>query len=591
MSTTRVGRGWLSPRFGVLGAACAALLATTVPASSAVSAADPSCPTGTPANAITKGMAVHGLTVTSGTQPDKFQGNVLGVLNDGIAPGIDMIMVQLRGSQITDAKGNVDKGIWYGMSGSPVYDAQGRLLGAVSYGFSASPSDVAGLTPGPAMMKLINGSPAKAAGAAKVALPNTTAHRLVASGALTSTQASGGLKQLPMPISVSGLSQRDLTKIANRFNIKRQLVAGGGTSTSTAATTIVPGGNLAAALAYGDAAWYAMGSATAVCGSQVLGFGHPFGWTGSSMLSMHGGDAIYIQKDNTYGSFKLANISAPVGRLVQDRLEGIAGVLGTLPPLTKVTSHVTATNGNSRNGTTMIAYRPYTALIAAFGHLYVNALVVLDKLRSGSATVQWTVKGTRADGSSWTFNRQDRFASHYSIAFESSYESYRQMQTILHNNFENVRINSVHYDGSYSPKFHALTIDKVQVKPGAKWVTLSRRSNTRVKAGSKLPVRVTLMPSSGVGGPVIANLAVSVPRSAKGSGGELVIEGGPGRSRLHATSFDDLLTKLANSPHNNTVTASLYADTKGGGRNPSSSDTQLVSDVVSGSQFGQLSIR
>lgn len=542
---------------------------------------------------VTKGMAVHGLTVTSGTTPDKFQGNVLGVLKDGIAPGLDMIMVHLSGSQITDAQGNVDKGIWAGMSGSPVYAANGRLLGAVSYGLSYSPSDVAGLTPAVEMMKLINGQSgaAKSRGAAKVSIPKAAANRLVASGALRSSQATGGFQRLPMPFSVSGVSSRALARVAHRFNIKRPLVASGGASSSSAATKIVPGGNLAAALSYGDAAWYGMGTATAVCGSNVLGFGHPMLWSGKSSLSMHGGDAIYIQKDQTFGSFKVANLSAPVGRLVQDRLEGITGVLGSAPAVTRVSSHVTASNGNSRNGQTEVAYRPYLPDIAAT-HLYANALRVLDKMGAGSATVKWTFNGTRADGSSWSFTRQDRFASHWDIAFESAYESYRQLSQILHNRFENVQITNVHYDASYRPRFHALTINRVEVKPGAKWIPLSKRKATPVNAGTTLPVRATLLPNNGAGAPVVVHLTVQIPRGSKGSKAELVVQGGPsrGRSRLHATSFDQFLSKLASAPGNDSVTATLYTDTKGG-RGSASSDSQQVSQVVSGNKYGSLSIR
>lgn len=104
-----IRRGWLRPGTAAIGAAVVSLLASTVAVSPAQSAADVSCPEAFPVAAVTKGMPVHGLTVTSGTTPDTFDGSVLGVLNDGIAPGLDMIMVKLSGSEITDAGGDVDK--------------------------------------------------------------------------------------------------------------------------------------------------------------------------------------------------------------------------------------------------------------------------------------------------------------------------------------------------------------------------------------------------------------------------------------------------------------------------------------------------
>ncbi|MEJ7706221.1 MAG: hypothetical protein WKF82_02445 [Nocardioidaceae bacterium] len=139
----RTHRRWIRPRTTVFGVSIAGLVVATAPVSPVQSAPDPSCPQAIRVSGVTRDMPVHGLTVTSGTTPDPFDGKVLGVLQDGIAPGLDMIMVKLSGSEITDANGNVDKGIWAGMSGSPVYTDDGRLVGAVAYGLSYSPSDVA----------------------------------------------------------------------------------------------------------------------------------------------------------------------------------------------------------------------------------------------------------------------------------------------------------------------------------------------------------------------------------------------------------------------------------------------------------------
>jgi hypothetical protein len=586
-------RGWRSARLGLLGAACAALVATTMPAGPAVSApGTPTCPAAVPARAVQQGMAVHGLTVTNGSTPDTFQGTVLGVLQDGIAPGLDMIMVQLSGSEITDVNGNVDKGIWAGMSGSPVYDGNGRLLGAVAYGLSLAPSDVAGVTPGAAMMKLINGtSVAKASQlAGKVAIPKTTAQRLVSSGALSTAQAGSGFRRLPIPFSVSGVSKSHLQKVSNRVGVKRPMVTGNSTSAAASPTPIVAGGNLAAALSYGNITYAGVGTATAICGGKVLGFGHPLLYSGFSTLFMNGADAIYIQKDATFGSFKVANVTAPVGRLVGDRLEGVHGLLNRFPRSTDVTSHVTAANGNSRRGETVISYRPALPYLASL-HLLANADRVLDQLGGGTATVKWTFDGTRKGGATWNFTRQDKFASHGDITFASIWESYQQMSKILHNKFENVRIANVHYQASYSSKYHALQIATLQIKPGAKWITItSPRSAKRVNAGTDLPVRLTLTGSGAA--PVVVHLSVTIPRAARGGQAVLFVEGGAGRSRTHATSFTDLLTKLAKAPHNNSVTATLYTErTRAGGRGGRHSDSQVVSDVVSGRKYVQLNVR
>ena len=108
-------------------------------ASPAQSAPGSACPAPYPVQSLTKGAPVTGLTVGEGTQPDGFTGEVIGVLDNGIMPGLDMILVRLTSTEI-----NRVGGIWSGMSGSPVYAADGRLIGAVSYGLAAGPSKVAG---------------------------------------------------------------------------------------------------------------------------------------------------------------------------------------------------------------------------------------------------------------------------------------------------------------------------------------------------------------------------------------------------------------------------------------------------------------
>lgn len=588
-------RGWIRPRATVLGMSAAALVATTVPALPAQSVDEASCPVATPARAIDKGMRVHGLTVSSGTTPDAFQGEVLGVLQDGIAPGLDMIMVRLEGSEITHDDGSVDKGIWAGMSGSPVYDNKGRLLGAVAYGLSWSPSDVAGVTPGAAMRELLDSQDSTAiqtaASTKKIAIPDATGDRMVASGDMSTAQADSGFQRLPMPFSVSGLSNSHLQKAANRFNAKGPVVVGGSTSAAAEPTAIVPGGNLAGSLSYGDITYAGMGTATAVCGNEVLAFGHPLLWSGHSTLSMHGGDAIYIQKDTVFGSFKVANASAPVGQVNGDHLAGIHGILGMTPKSTEVTSYVEkVTNGDSRRGKTVVTYRPATPYLSSL-HLLSNADRVLDKIGSGTATVRWTFDGTRADGSTWTFSRFDRFASRRDITFASIWDSYRQMSQIMHNKYERVRITDVHYRAQYSPRYNAFQIEQYEIKPADRWITITDHRPARtVYAGTDLPVRVTLTPSRDTAESKVVRLSVRIPKSARGHSATLYVSGGDDEGRTRAGSFDEFLDKLESAPTNDTVTATVRAEKDGRGSSRTS-DSEAAGDVVSGDKHVHLRVR
>jgi hypothetical protein len=578
-------------RAAAASAAVAGLVIATVPVAPAQSVpADPSCPAAIPVRDVVPGMPISGLTTTSGTTPEEFGGEVLGVLNDGIAPGLDMIMVQLEGSQITHPDGSLDKGVWAGMSGSPVYTEDGRLLGAVAYGLSFAPSDVAGVTPGKEMVKLLQSQPFTARDIARsarqVTIPKRLAHRLVAQGHLTQQQASGGFRRLPMPFSVSGLSNRHLQKVADRFGIKRPLVVGAGTSGNAQQTDIVAGGNLVGSLSYGDITDSGTGTATAVCNNEVLAFGHPLLWSGTSTLSMHGAEAIYIQRDTVFGSFKVANPSAPSGQITQDRRAGLRGLLGKFPLSTDVTSHVESTEGNTRDGETVITVRDAIPFLSAI-HLLSNADRVLDQIGSGSARVRWTLEGTRQGGAAWDFSRVDRFANRYDITFESIFESYRQISQILHNKFEHVRISDINYRATYDPRFHALEIAKFEIYVDGHWITItSPRPAIKVKAGSEIPVRVTLAPTSGTGASQRVLLSVKLPKSATGRGA-LYVQGGAFGRGPKASSFDELLTKLSNAPRNDELTAILSTGGKAG---RTDSDSHIVSDVVSGNRRVNLKI-
>ena len=96
----------------------------------------PARPDAFPVADLAKGQPVDGLTVSSGNVPDVFAGEVLGVVDDGIAPDLDMIMVRPPPPRRSTA--------WAGSgracSGSPGVRRDGRLIGAVAYGLAFGPS-------------------------------------------------------------------------------------------------------------------------------------------------------------------------------------------------------------------------------------------------------------------------------------------------------------------------------------------------------------------------------------------------------------------------------------------------------------------
>ena len=252
----------------------------TAPA--AQSAPDDQCPAAAPVSGLTPGDPVTGKTVTSGTEPETFGGSVVGTLEDGIAPGVDMVLVDLDSPTITRV------GIWSGMSGSPVYDADGDLIGAVSYSLGLGPSTVAGVTPATEMLKLLRSTPTLAAA------PRATSARLSSALRQDIAETGGRLgrgQHDDDPAPGPGRDVRPLTarlkRVAPALNGQGMHVADAPAGpTSSEPIDVAAGGNLAASMSYGTITAAGVGTATAVCGDEVLAFGHPMNFTGPATMSL-----------------------------------------------------------------------------------------------------------------------------------------------------------------------------------------------------------------------------------------------------------------------------------------------------------------
>ena len=89
---------------------------------------------------IKEGMKGYGLTVFRGTEPERFDVEVIGILQD-FRPGQPLIVIKTPNPRLDVVK------TVRGMSGSPIY-LDGRLAGAYSYSLSQFEVEpVAGVTP------------------------------------------------------------------------------------------------------------------------------------------------------------------------------------------------------------------------------------------------------------------------------------------------------------------------------------------------------------------------------------------------------------------------------------------------------------
>ncbi|HEX2832171.1 MAG TPA: SpoIVB peptidase S55 domain-containing protein [Thermoanaerobaculia bacterium] len=305
-----------------------------------------------PLSQIEKGMKGYGLTVFEGTNVEKFDVEILGVLKN-IGPGQNLILAKVDHPVVARA------GIIAGMSGSPVY-IDGKVIGALAYAWQFSKEPVAGITPIEEMLKiahvtrppagasLADASPraSAAAGATLGLAPRLTAVEMLKAIAENKPEAAfqklldetmkpvstiSGAKRIALPVSVSSFAPETIQRFSPYFDqLGFQAVPAGAASTSSAASTKTSfemGDPVGAILLNGDFNVAASGTVTYIDGENIYAFGHPFLDMGEINFPMATSEVVTVLP-SVASSFKFSNTGNIVGVLRQDRSAGIMGVLG-----------------------------------------------------------------------------------------------------------------------------------------------------------------------------------------------------------------------------------------------------------------------
>lgn len=521
---------------GALGLALATAAVAGVPASGADPTGD--CTAPYDVSQLQRDDAVTGITVSSGTTPEPFTGTVIGTLEDGIAPGIDMIMIQFDSPALQKAGG-----IWQGMSGSPVY-LDGKLVGAVAYGLAYGPSPIAGVTPFSQMDDYLSSTPA-----ATVTVGKRQAERIAATGEVSRSQAAQGFAQLPMPMTVSGLSSTrtgQLSAVDAPWNRSVTYAAGRAGRADVDASTIVAGGNVAASAAYGDVSFAGVGTVTSVCNGRVVAFGHPFSNLGATSLGLHPADALYVQPDSLGSPFKVANIGAPVGTIDQDRRTGITGAFGTTPDATVVSSTVTA-EGRERTGTTDV-YVDDALASATFGEFVANHDRVFDTVGGGREDQSWTITGTE-NGTPFSLTWSDTYVDKNDITFGSAFELADFVYGI--SGLDGVTVDSVAVTSDVTRDTSQLKLTGIEQRAGSGWRAVTRKAPAIAKPGKDLLLRAVL---TGAAGTSYQEFSVAVP-TGKLRGGSLSVLGGSFDyiDSYSLTSIADAQAELARALRNDQI--------------------------------------
>src|SRR6266545_2497390 len=219
-----------------------------------------------PVSEIKTGMKGYGLTVFRGTEPERFDVEVLGVIRQ-FRPHQDLVLIKTSHPRLEIAK------VVAGMSGSPIF-LNNKMIGAYAYGWQFGSEPIAGVTP-----ILLGGM---GDGAAKLA------------------------RDLLEPLGL-------------------EPVQGGGAGNAVdadAPTRFVNGGAIGVQLVSGDISAMGLGTVTRVEGDKLVAFGHPMMNGGVTAMPTAIGRVHWVLASQMR-SFKLGEAVRPLGALVNDRQAAI----------------------------------------------------------------------------------------------------------------------------------------------------------------------------------------------------------------------------------------------------------------------------
>lgn len=334
-----------------------------------------------PIDQVERGQRGYGLTVFAGTEVERFEVEVLGVVrNDN--PGSNFILARLRGGP--EEQDLEQTGVIRGMSGSPVF-IDDKLVGAVAFSWSFVEGAVAGITPIEEMRRL-QGLPRPESGPSHAAVgsPPVPLDRLLA-GDLPEDLLARQLASLaPRPVlgqatslqwAAAGfgedgrrLLEEVLGGVAPMGTATMGAVPMGGARSgnavaeeATAAPDPQPGDALAVVLVDGDFKLGPAGTVTDRNGDSVVAFGHPFLGAGPVRVPMAEAEVVTVVSSQA-NSFKVTNLGRHIGAIEQDRDAGIEGRLGAEAPMFPVTIRV-----RGRDDGPGAAYRVRIAAIPQLG--------------------------------------------------------------------------------------------------------------------------------------------------------------------------------------------------------------------------------
>ena len=483
---------------------------------------------------VKPGMWGTGYTVVdSSGEIRPFDVEVVGILGDNSKMSAKRILVNLYGDLIEETGGAIS-----GMSGSPIYFG-GRLAGALSAGYKDMyPTQRIMLTPIEDMLKIwqypdtlnrtkfpqldlkklkaerekFQAAEAKKEADGKaasdehedasVAVPDEHEADPVADTEVAEVQDAAAEAEKDAAADVSADTEEKNTYFASGFGSKGMKLlqegmgrlgmkldydnvwdAGASVMQARPDAVLEPGSPVGVALSVGDFSFGAMGTVTAVDDKKILAFGHPYTHRGNVNYFMTDAQVISTIHGPTNG-MKLGNVNGIIGRINQDRQDGVGGILGQMPQTVPVivTVHDRDT-GRSVTYNSMLAYDEEVVSVLAPVVVYSSISNTLDRQDGSTASLKFSLRSNY--GEKGLIERRNMFYDAEDVAKVSIGELNDILGVILGNKEK-------------EPDLFDLKVD-VTVERGRKTATLISAvpSKKDVLPGEKITFDTTIQPYRG----------------------------------------------------------------------------------------------
>jgi SpoIVB peptidase S55 len=464
-----------------------------------------------PIDQVKPGMRAVGYTVFSGSEPKKFEVEILGVLKGFPNPQQNAVLSRLLGDELNHT------GVFQGMSGSPVY-IDGKLLGAVAFGFQFAKDPIAGITPIQQMIDLFeekqggDGKGQRSGQARQVSFSEISFNensreftefvKSVSGAGSTGAQAVSApsnnqvLTPIATPLAITGVAPEVIARFAQIFQSWGFAPVAGASGAAEISelkkadeNTLKPGSTIIVPLVRGDYSLAAAGTVTYRDGNRIYAFGHPFLSLGVSELPMHEGEVVTVMSSSAT-SFKMSIPSAMVGTLRGDRSAGIFGELGVSPRMIPIEINLKTSRGEDRKYKFDVAADRFLTPILM--QMTMLSTIASTERSIGDSTLQ--IRGRIKLKGQPDVELENRLSSSFNVPLAAAFATSQPISAIFNSGFKDLQFEKLVYDitsrdARSTGQLDRLWINGTDVRPGEK---IEIQAFARTEGGGEYVERIPL---------------------------------------------------------------------------------------------------